>query len=182
MTPPCRAEHREVESPPASRPARRPLELALRALGLVVALALPACHHDGDQSSAAASAPPPVAAVAAPELHEDTYDLVLRPMGTYSAGKPGSAEIEVSAKGGYHCNDNYPYKFKVAESPGVTFAAPVFTKDALKLETGKATMKVDFTPASKGEKTLEGAFSFSLCSADRCLVEKRDLSLKIAVD
>jgi hypothetical protein len=103
-------------------------------------------------------------------------------VGPYTSGKPGAAEVQVMAKGGYHCNDKYPYKFKVTDAPGVSFASPVFDKSALTLETSKATMKVDFTPDSKGEKTIAGVFSFSLCSSERCLVEKRDLSTKIAVD
>ena len=107
---------------------------------------------------------------------------MFRPAGAYAAGKPGSAEIVVSAKGGYHCNDTYPYKFKTSDSPGVKFGAPVFDKSAVRLEEKRATMTVDFTPESTGGKTLGGVLSFSVCSAERCLVEKRELALKIAVD
>jgi hypothetical protein len=145
---------------------------------------LAACHHDAprDSETTAASAAPAETKPPAAELHEDTFDLVIRPAGPYASGQPGAAEVQVTAKGGYHCNDKYPYKFKVTEAPGVHFAAPVFDKSALTLETSKATMKLEFTPDSKGEKTIAGVFSFSLCSAERCLVEKRDVATKIAVD
>lgn len=112
---------------------------------------------------------------------EATFDLVLRPVGALSAGKPGAVEILLSAKGGYHCNEKYPYKFKVEESAGVVFASRIFTADTLTLEAERATMNVAFTPETPGEKTLRGTFSFSLCSAERCLVEKRALETPVAV-
>jgi hypothetical protein len=159
--------------------------------GLVTAcvtVVLAACHQEASHAADPPPVEPSVSAQAsiepapAPEFHENTFDLVLRPAGAFAAGKPGSAEIQVSAKNGYHCNDKYPYKFKTSESPGVAYSSPVFTKDALHLEPGTATMKVDFTPDSKGQKTIAGVFAFSLCSAERCLVEKRNLALNIAVD
>jgi hypothetical protein len=176
--------------------------LSFTALALMVALH--ACRHQESQAaepsaSAAAlaqspsaspsSSPPdpagdPSAVVAAADFHEETFDLVIRPVGPYAAGKVGVAEVELTAKGGYHCNDKYPYKFKIIEDEthGLKFDSPIFTKDAVRLETMRATMKLAFTPDSKGEKTLAGNFSFSLCSAERCLVEKRELLLKISVD
>jgi hypothetical protein len=57
----------------------------------------------------------------------------------------------------------------------------VFTKEALTLEEKRATMKLDLTPERKGEQTVRGVFAFSLCSAERCLVEKRELEMKIPV-
>ena len=149
---------------------------------LVGIVALSACQHPKSETTAVAPPAAEPVAVAAAEFHEGTFDLVLRPLGPYASGKAGTAEIQLVPKGGYHCNDRYPYKFKVSNAPGVTFGAPVFTKDAVQLEPMRAVMKVGFTPESKGEKTLAGVFSFSLCSADRCLVEKRDLSLRIPVD
>jgi hypothetical protein len=128
----------------------------LAALGVLCATA---CRHDP---------PPPADTSAVPD-----------------PGAPpasGAVEIQLSAKGGYHCNDKYPYKFKTGQSEGIQFAAPVFTKDALTLEEMKATMKVDLTPQTKGEKSIRGMFAFSLCSAERCLVEKRELETKIAVN
>jgi hypothetical protein len=57
----------------------------------------------------------------------------------------------------------------------------VFSRDAIRLEEKSASMKVDFTPESSGDKSVSGTFSFSLCSAERCLVEKRDLATTLPV-
>jgi hypothetical protein len=151
---------------------------------LAAGVALAACRHEESRPAPPAPAEPALPAVtaAAPSFHEETFDLVLRAIGPYAAGKAGAAEIGVVAKGGYHCNEKYPYKFKPKDSTGVHFSAPVFERDAVRLEPASATMQIGFTPDSRGDKNLAGVFSFSLCSADRCLVEKRDLSLSIAVD
>jgi len=148
---------------------------------------LAACKH-GDAapadpavgSGAAAEAPSTVAPAA--EFHDESFDLSLRPEGSYSAGKAAVVRIVLVPKGGYHTNEKYPYKFKTASSTGVAYRVPVFTRDDVTLEEKQATMKVDFTPDSAGEKTVSGQFAFSVCSADRCLVEKRDLALKLAVN
>jgi len=116
------------------------------------------------------------------EIHEGNFDLMMRPAGAVTAGQPASVEISVATKAGYHPNDKYPYKFKPAESAGVSYAAPQFMKEALKLEEHRATMTVGFTPDGKGERTVAGLFAFSLCSADQCQIEKRQLALRVTAD
>lgn len=158
----------------------------VKALVFGAALVLASCKRGepapGDPPAASASAPGATSHAPAAEFHEETFDLALRPVGSYSSGKPGVAEIVLTPKGEYHTNDRYPYKFKTDASSGVAYRIPVFTKDDVTLEEKRATMKVDFTPDGAGEKTVSGQFAFSLCSAERCLVEKRDLALKLSVN
>ena len=161
---------------------------------LASTLALSGCKHDepppSDTSPAAASAAAaPSAAPAAaptlspaPEFHGEEFDVSIAPAGAYASGKPGVAQIVLVAKEGYHVNDKYPYKFKVVDSPGIAYKALVYTKDDVAFEEKRATMKVEFTPDSAGNKTIGGNFAFSVCSAEHCLVEKRDLSLAVAVN
>ena len=165
-------------------PRRRPVRST--ALVLLAASALAGCKRSEPTEASSPSAPsapePAKVAAAAAEFHEDFFDLAIRPAGPYSAGKAGAAEIVLSPKNGYHTNDKYPYKFKAAESHGVSFRAPVFTKEDVVLDEKRATMKLDFTPDSTGEKTVSGQFAFSVCSAEKCLVEKRDLTLRVAMN
>jgi hypothetical protein len=120
--------------------------------------------------------------LASAKISDAKFDLEIKPKGSYSVGKPGNLEIVLSAKGPYHCNDKYPYKFKLEDSAGVKFANKVVKKDAVKLEHTKATMTVAFTPETAGGKTIAGQFHFSLCSEDKCLIEKRKLAVDIKVD
>jgi hypothetical protein len=127
-------------------------------------------------SQAAAPAP---ATDAASKYNEANFDLTLAPKGSYSSGQAGEAEIVLSAKAPFHVNQNYPYKFKLKEAPGLKFANLVVTKEAVKLEPAKATLPVAFTPETAGKHTVAGQLSFSVCTDDKCMIEKRELALEI---
>lgn len=148
----------------------------------VVALLASGCRRDAAPPQPVAAEEPSAKPAPSAELHEPTFDLVMKPAGAVVAGQPATVDIQVDAKSGYHVNDKYPYKFKPAASPGVTYASPTFSSEAAKLEEKRATMTVRFTPDGKGEKTIAGLFAFSLCSADQCLIEKRDVLLHVTAD
>lgn len=109
------------------------------------------------------------------------WDLSFTAKGTYEAGKHGEAQVMLDAKGTFHVNDKYPYKLALVEVEGVKFDGNPVTKDNVKLEHMHAVMTVGFTPAAAGKKTLSGKFSFSVCTDDKCLMEKRDLAVEIEV-
>ena len=160
------------------RGCRLRASVAVLALVLVVGTG---CRRE-EPLPAPVAAEPSARPAPASELHEATFDLRMKPVGTVTAGQSASVEITVDAKGGYHPNEKYPYKFKPAEAPGVRYASPAFSTEAVKLEPQRATLTVSFTPEGKGDRTIAGLFAFSLCSADQCLIEKRDLALHVGVD
>ena len=140
-------------------------------------------------SVAATSAPAPAAvdsaAPAAPateaasKYSEAGFDLALTSKGSYASGQAGEAQIVLTAKAPFHVNQNYPYKFKLKEAPGLKFANLVIAKDAVKLEPARATVPVAFTPETAGKHVLAGQLSFSVCTDDKCMIEKRELALEI---
>lgn len=170
-------------------------------IGCVLAVFIPACKNQAPPAAEATateptpSAPPATTAAAADsgaapapaaptapaqsKYSEAGFDLVLQPKGAYSTGQAGEAEIVLNAKPPFHVNDKYPYKFKIKEAPGLKFANLVVAKDSVKLEPARATVPVAFTPESAGKHTLAGQLSFSVCTDDKCMIEKRDLSLDI---
>jgi len=135
--------------------------------------ALPAAPAAADS---AAVAP---AADAKSSYNESNFDLSLSPKGAYASGQAGEAEIVLNAKAPFHVNQNYPYKFKLKETPGVKYANLVVAKDQVKLEPARATLPVAFTPESAGKHTVAGQLSFSVCTDDKCMIEKRELALEI---
>jgi hypothetical protein len=175
--------------------------LSLSGSVTVLALCLSACKNQAPPaaeaapgaaaaltSAIAAEAPPPTAAAAAPEApaveaaskySEAGFDLLIQPKGAYASGQAGEAEIVLSAKAPFHVNEKYPYKFKLKETTGLHFANKVVAKDLVKLEPTRATVPVAFTPDGAGKHTLAGQLSFSICTADQCMIEKRDLALEI---
>lgn len=164
------------ETPPAAEQARSPSG------GSVPAPAATEATQPAALTAAPQPAEPAAPSAGQAKFSDTSFELVLSPKGEYKAGQPGEAEILLTAKEPFHVNDKYPYKFKAKEGPGLKFAAPVTNKDAVKLETMKATMTLGFTPEGAGKHTLAGQFSFSVCTDDKCLIEKRDLALEITAN
>jgi hypothetical protein len=144
------------------------------------------CKKDEGAPQVATSTPSSVpdtpAGSAQAAYSESAFDVVIRPVPPFLAGRPGVVEVQLDAKGGYHMNDTYLYRFKTHASDGVTYGAATYTKDAMKLEATRGIMTLEVTPASPGEKSVAGLFLFSVCTAERCLVEKRELAAKLLVD
>ncbi|MEO7035404.1 MAG: hypothetical protein ABI548_15870 [Polyangiaceae bacterium] len=154
------------QAPPA------PEATAEAALSPVSAAAVPAAPAADSAAVAAPTTP------ALSKYSEAAFDLELQPKGAYASGKAGVAEIVLNAKAPFHVNQQYPYKFKLKESPGLTYPNMVVGKDAVKLEPARATVPVAFT-AEAGKHTVTGQLSFSVCTDDKCVIEKRDLALEI---
>jgi hypothetical protein len=138
---------------------------------------------DGATAPASAAAPVADAAPAgAPQFSDPAFDVRLEaPQAALKAGQAGNVKVVLVAKAPFHVNDKYPIKLKLKETPGVKYASLTLTKDSAKVETMKAVMPVAFTPDS-GKRTVAGTFSFSVCTEDKCLMEKRDLALDVNVD
>jgi hypothetical protein len=141
----------------------------------VTPAALPAAaKDDGDFV-----APSPLAKA---RFDEPNFALEMKSRGSHKVGQASAVEIVLDAKKPFKPNDKYPYKLKLAKSDGVKFPGPIVKKDAVKLEEQRAVMTVGLTPESAGKKRIGGQFSFSVCTDDKCLIEKRDLALEIQVD
>ena len=173
-------------------------------LGLVLLVLAPACNKEGPKAAEeprAAAAPAPVkedgptrpaaaavqqaaeatpaAAQAAAHVSEESFDLRISGSDGYESGKPGEVTITLDAKPPFHINDKYPYKFKPKQEAGLKFPSPVIGKDAAKLEKQRMTMAVAFVPESPGKHKLSGVLAFSVCTDDKCLIEKRDLAFDV---
>lgn len=160
--------------PAAALPAAAP--------GTLASAAVPA----GNAAAGAAKTSTDVAAAPAagttrgPAAGNDTYSTWLETVGSYTAGQPGQVRLVLEAKAPYHCNEEYPYKFTFgAPVGGITYPTPV-VKDT-KVAEMSATTTLPIQAAAKGAATVQGTFNFSVCSKDKCLIEKANLSLPIEV-
>lgn len=133
-------------------------------------------------AAATAAAPAGDAATRAgsSRVSESSFELTISGSSGYETGKPGEATITLDAKAPFHINEKYPYKFKLKDSPGLKLASATVGKDAAKLEKQRMTMTVGFVPEAPGKHRLSGVLAFSVCTDDKCLIEKRDLSLEVA--
>jgi len=160
----------------------------------------PAAEEPRSASNAAAPQAPPAseatsapvagaaaAADAAPvgvaKVSDAAFDLSLdAPKAALKAGQAGVVEVVLLAKAPFHVNDKYPIKLKLKETPGIKYATLIIGKDAAKVEAMKAVVPVSFTPDAAGKRSVAGQLSFSVCTEDKCLMEKRDLALDVTVE
>jgi hypothetical protein len=111
------------------------------------------------------------------------FDLSLdAPKAALKAGQAGVVEVVLLAKAPFHVNDKYPIKLKLKETPGIKYESLVIGKDAAKVEQMKAVVPVSFTPDAAGKRSVAGQLAFSVCTEDKCLMEKRDLQLDVTVE
>jgi hypothetical protein len=140
----------------------------------------PAPAADGAPAAAAAGDAAPAAAA---KITDAAFELSLdAPKASLKAGQVGTVEVVLVAKAPFHVNDKYPLKLKLKETPGIKYESLVIGKDAAKVEQMKAVMPVSFTPDGAGKRSVAGQLAFSVCTEDKCLMEKRDLALEINVD
>lgn len=160
------------ETPPAAEEPRSPSNAAAPGVG--------------PQPTAEATLPGAVQAASAPaassKVSDSGFELSLEPKAGLKAGQPGNVEVVLLAKAPFHVNDKYPIKLKLKETSGLKFDNLTLGKDAVKLEPQRATLPVAFTPERAGKFTVAGQFAFSVCTDDKCLMEKRDLALDVSVD
>ena len=112
------------------------------------------------------------------------------PPASCASGANCAVALTLVATGAYHINDEYPYKFRADDLPGVAFqgtdpAGPnVFSKSASNWQkTGpqKGTMNVVFQSTDKGTKNVAGTFKFSVCSDQNCQLEQATLATAVSV-
>jgi len=152
------------------------------------AAAAPAAVSDDGPTRPAVAAPSPAEAApaaaeagaqAASRFSEESFELAISGSSGYESGKPAEATITLDAKPPFHINDKYPYKFKLKDAAGLKFPSATVGKDAAKLEKQRMTMTVGFVPEAPGKHTLAGVLAFSVCTDDKCLIEKRDLAFDV---
>jgi hypothetical protein len=127
----------------------------------------PAAEEPRSASNATAPQPAPAAA------------------GVDAASAPAAEAAGVSGKPkvsgeGFDVSLEAP-KLKLKETPGVKYENLTIGKDAVKLENMKAVVPVSFTPEA-GKRTIAGTLAFSVCTDDKCLMEKQELALEVVAE
>jgi hypothetical protein len=95
------------------------------------------------------------------------------------AGVSATATIRLTARAGHHVNLEYPASFRPDGAATARFSGP---RMALAVgerlpcagrpgETCQVTLSLPFTPDAAPAR-VSGAVAFSVCTADRCLIEK----------
>ena len=160
---------------------------ALAMVSIALISAAEGCGKVSQASAGAERESPKVPAVAAgsrPSLENANYRAEMRPSGPCKKNDTCTAEVLVEAKGDYHINDKYPYRFKLEDPapPGIKYPKPVVGKEDGTMDLRKVVLKVPFVAESAGEKKVAGTLSLSVCSAANCLMDKQPLELTVKVE
>jgi hypothetical protein len=111
---------------------------------------------------------------------EEPFSIWLQAESPVAAGSPATVEAVLIAKPPYHCNADYPHKFKLGAAPaGLTY--PESTVKGAKITPERSVLAIPVQPQSPGKATVSGTLQFSVCNDERCLVEKRELALNLEV-
>ncbi len=94
-------------------------------------------------------------------------------------GKTSTLTIHLDPQPPFKSNDKYPYRFTVTGSRGVTSSAQVVT--AATITPTKTTLQLSLEGKAPGPGSLAGTFSFSVCTPEKCLVERTPLVLNFEV-
>lgn len=152
--------------------------------------ATPSAEQPRSASPPAGESPAPGAAASAAEVDvsggrasysEQSFSLAIKPVGEVQKGAETRAEIELEAKAPFHINDKYPYKLRLADSEGLSYPEKIVARDKAKVEHMKLVMPVAFSATEPGKRKIAGVFHFSVCTDDKCLIEKRPLALEVDV-
>jgi hypothetical protein len=95
------------------------------------------------------------------------------------AGVAATATFQLIARAGHHVNLEYPTAFKPDARSNVTVAGPRVALATVGTrpcpgrpgETCELTLALPFTPGA-AQRRLSGTVLFSVCTAERCLIER----------
>jgi hypothetical protein len=162
--------------PSAAAPEPTAVKLAANAPAAgAVALADAPSAKKGDDKAAPAGKETQGTAVT-----EEAFSAWLQTTSPAKAGGPVQLEAVLVAKPPYHCNPEYPHKFKLNAAPaGLSY--PEETVRGMKVTPARSVLAIPVNAQSAGKQTITGTLSFSVCTDERCMVEKRDLSVALDV-
>jgi hypothetical protein len=128
---------------------------------------------------AASSDPAEPAAVRA---EAEAYLVELTTGGPYKAGVPGSVTVSLTAKAGFHINEQYPYRFKTSPpAEGVSYPKPVLERADGQFAEKTARFTVPFVANHSGTFAVGGVLNLSVCSPTSCIVQKAPLDVSVSV-
>jgi hypothetical protein len=113
------------------------------------------------------------------------YTIDTATVGECKAGAECTATITITAKGDYHVNDTYPFKFTAANAGGVELhgsGGNVFTGgDFARQGKTVGVMTVKFKPAAKGNVSITGTYKICICTDKICQPTSTPVTINVNV-
>lgn len=120
--------------------------------------------------------------VDASSVSAEAYGVDMKAQTAYAAGKEGTVDVVISAKGEFKINSQFPFRLKLGEPPeGVAYPKPVLKKDDGTFSEKQGTFKVPFVAQKAGTYTISSTVSLSVCNDKKCLMEKVPVDVQVTV-
>lgn len=110
---------------------------------------------------------------------EEAFSLRWKQVDKLPVGEWAEVVIELLPLNGYKVNEEYPIKFVFSEQESVSLESPVLKKEQGQVSAKEAQLKGRVQVKAPGQVKLGGTLSFSVCTEERCLIEKRNLVLEV---
>jgi hypothetical protein len=117
-----------------------------------------------------------------PKFDESAFRLESSAPNSVKVGESFPVRLVLSAKAPFHVNAEYPHRFKVASVLGGKADSEVVTRDPAKVSPSTLELMVPVTASGAGKGEIVGELSFSLCTEDKCLMEKRKLKAEFVAN
>ncbi len=139
---------------------------------------------DPPSTSAVEAKPPPPPpkqhVVRGTTVGAEHFTLFIQAPTPVQVGKTAAATIVLTAKSPFHCNDKYPYKFKL-DAPGGAVSYPAGVARGMNVSGTHGSLAVPFSVRQAGTARISGTLYMSICSADKCLMDRRRLTIAVQV-
>lgn len=125
------------------------------------------------------AAPRPTTTLVSGVVSGEGYRTYLQLPSPVVVGQSVEAVVNLSPQAPYKSNEKYPFRFSFGDVSGVT--TPGASVAGASVTPEKTTLRFAVTGKSVGPAVVGGTFSFSVCTAEKCLVERAPLVLSFEV-
>ena len=116
------------------------------------------------------------------KVEADAYLVEISAGGPYRTGATSSVKVSLTAKAGFHINDQYPYRFNASPpAPGISYPKPVLDRADGQFEAKAAVFNLPFVANHAGQFPIGGVLKLSVCSPTSCIVQKAPLAVSVTV-
>ncbi len=116
------------------------------------------------------------------KIEADSYLVEISASSPSGAGAAGSVRVSLTAKAGFHINEQYPYRFRASPpAEGVSYPKPVLERADGQFEEKTAVFQLPFVASHAGKFSVGGVLNLSVCSPTSCVVQKAPLAVTVSV-
>jgi hypothetical protein len=132
-------------------------------------------------SALASSSAAPALTVQSAAVQEAQFSVFMASAKSYKVGETGQVQAVVVPQGDFHCNEKYPFKVKLNAAPaGVSFPSDVVR--GASVSASRAAITVPFTATAAGSARISGKVYLSVCRADQCVMDVREVATTIKIE